>query len=193
MKKCILLLFSCFALLSAVAQKHIYDVVLFGNKIGQTVVERIDKGNGEVQYKLNSSSEVTILFNKKTSAMVFDVLYKDGKLMNSYVKNVKDGVTEIINILWQETQYVIKKGVDTMKLAQAVNFSAIQLYFTEPVGMTRIFSERIGNYCSFKNTAPGVYECKLDNGVNNIYKYRNGVLYELEMSKGASVYMRLVR
>ncbi len=192
-KNLMLLGFMCIALLPAAAQKHIYDVILFGNKIGQTVVERIDKGNGEVQYKLNSSSEVTILFNKKTSAMVFDVLYKDGKLMNSYVKNVKDGVTEIVNILWQETKYVIRKGVETMQLTQAVNFSAVQLYFTEPVGMTRIFSERLGNYCAFKNTAPGVYECKLDNGVNNIYKYRNGVLYELEMSKGASVYMRLVR
>ena len=28
---------------------------------------------------------------------------------------------------------------------------------------------------------------------NHIYKYKNGILYELEMSKGASVFMKLVK
>lgn len=182
-----------FITICASAQKHTYEVELFGKKIGETHIERIDKGNGEVQYKLNSSSEVNVLFTHKTSLMVFDITYKDGKLISSYCKNVKDGVTEIVTIAWNGTKYMIKKGEEALQLAQPLDFSAIHLYWTEPKGKPRIFSERLGEFCDFIKTAEGVYQCKMANGVTNIYRYRNGVLYELEMSKGASVFMKLVR
>lgn len=184
--------FLMFALFAA-AQKHSYSIELFGKKIGQTIVERIDKGNGEVNYKLNSSSEANILFTKKTSALTFDILYKDGKYVSSYCKNMKDGVVEIVTIAWNGTKYMIKKGEEAFNLNQQLDFSAIQLYFSEPVNHSKIFSERIGEFCSFKKTGEGEYVCKLENGVTNIYRYKNGKLYELEMSKGASVFMKLIQ
>ena len=130
-------------------------------------------------------------FTHKTSFMNFDVVYKDGKLLSSYCKNVKDGITEIVTVGWEGTRYIIKKGEEVLQLNQLVDFSAIQLYFNEPKGKGKIFSERLGQFCSFIKTAEGEYECKLANGVSNIYRYKNGVLYELEMSKGASVFMKL--
>jgi hypothetical protein len=182
------LLFSTLA-----AQKHVYDVELFGKKIGSTTIEKIDRGKGEIQYKLQSTSEVNILFTHKTSQMVFDVLYKDGKLISSYCKNVKDDVTEVVTLTWEGTRYLIKKGEEILQFNQLLDFSAIQLYFIEPIGKTKIFSERLGQFCDFIKKSEGVYECKMANGVINIYRYKNGMLYELEMSKGASVFMKLVR
>ena len=192
MKHLGLLSFLFFALAIS-AQKHTYDVELFGKKIGTTVVERIDKGNGEVEFRLNSNSAVSIFFTKKTSVVNYDVVYKNGKLFSSYCKNVKDDVTEIVTVLWDGVKYVIKKGEEVMVVNQPIDFSSIHLYFIEPKGRDKIFSERIGKICLFNTLSTGVYKCKLDNGVENIYRYRNGVLYELEMSKGASVFMRLVQ
>jgi hypothetical protein len=191
MNKLLLPVFFMFSLVLS-AQKRSYDVELFGKKIGQTTVERIDKGNGVVQFKLSSSSDVNILFTHKTSVMVFDITYKDGKLFSSYCKNVKDDVTEIVTLTWENTKYVIKKGEEVLQLNQRVDYSAIQLYFSEPIGRTKIFSERLGEFCNFVKKSEGVYECKMANGVTNIYRYRNGILYELEMSKGASVFMKFV-
>jgi hypothetical protein len=191
--KHIALIFLFTVSLSLSAQKHFYDVELFGKKIGTTVVERIDKGNDEVEYKLNSNSEVSILFTKKTSVMVMDVVYKNGQLFSSYVKNVKDDVTEVVTIIWDGAKYVIKKGEETFTQNQPVNFSNVLLYFSEPKGRTVVFSERLGQFCHFTFPGPAIYECKLNNGVDNIYRYRAGVLYELEMSKGASVFMRFVK
>ncbi len=185
----LLLIFS----LALHAQKHIYDVELFGKKIGSTVVERIDKGNGEIEYKLSSNSQVNILFTKKTSTMNMDVNYKNGQLISSYVKNVKDDVTEVATVIWDGAKYVIKKGEETLVLKQAVDFSNILLYYFEPKGRLSIFSERLGRLWAFTPLGNGVYECKLDNGVDNIYRYKNGLLVELEMSKGASVFMKLVK
>jgi hypothetical protein len=172
------------------AQKLVYDIFLFGNKIGQTIVERHDNGNGIVKYTLNSKSEANVIFTRKTSEMNFDITYQNGQLFSAYTQNIKDGVTEISKIIWQGTRYLIQKGAEMLQLDKPIDFSAIQLYFAEPKGRTIIFSERLGEYCTFKQLSPGVYECKLSNGVTNIYRYKNGALYELEMSKGASVYLR---
>ena len=175
------------------AQKHVYDVELFGKKIGTTIVERIDKGNGEVEYKLNSNSEVNILFTKKTSSVITDVTYKNGQMISSYVKNVKDDVTEIVTIIWDGAKYIIKKGQETLQMKKTVDFSNMMLYFIEPKGRLTIFSERLARFWDFTPKGDGVYECKLDTGVDNIYRYKNGLLVEIEMSKGASVFMRLVK
>jgi hypothetical protein len=174
------------------AQTRVYDVVLWGDKIGTSTIQRIDNGNGEVRYKLNSESEVKNLFVHRTSLMQYEVVYRSGKLFSAYVKDVKNDETTITTIQWDGVKYVIKKGEETVQISNTIDFSAIQLYFTEPAGKPKIFSERLGAYCDFTKEGQGEYLCEV-NGVDNTYRYRNGVLYELEMSKGASVYMRLVQ
>lgn len=193
MKTTFLFFFFSLSIYSAFADKLTYDVILFGKSIGQTTVERIDKGNGEVRYKLINNSEVTILLTKKSSQMHYEIVYKDGKLVSSYAKNVKDGVTEIVNTLWDGAKYVIKKGAETFNLAQPLDYSSILLYFSEPIDRPKIFSERMGQLTTFIKIGTGVYECKTANGVTNTYRYKNGKLIEIEMSKGASVFMRLVQ
>ncbi len=175
------------------AQKYVYEIELFGMKIGTSTIERIDEGNGEVHFKLNSSSAVSTLFINKSSLMNFDIVYKNGKLYSANCKEVKDDLTFITTVLWDGMKYLIQKGSENFQLDQLIDYSAIQLYFIEPVGKTKIFSERLGIFCDFLKEKDGVYSCKLDNGVDNTYRYKNGVLYELEMSKGASVFMRLVQ
>lgn len=192
MKKLMLPVLFLFALTLS-AQKHVFVVELFGKKIGQTIVERIDKGKGEIEFKLHSVSDVNIFFTHKSQNLVFDVVYRDGKLFSSYCKNIKDDVTEVVTMTWEGTRYIIKKGEEVLQLAQLIDFSAVQLYYVEPKGRPRIFSERVGEFCNFIKKSEGVYECKMANGVTNIYRYKNGALYELEMSKGASVFMKLVQ
>jgi len=181
--------------LTGITQAEIltYDVILFGKSIGRTTVERTEKNNGEIHYRLVNNSEVTILLTKKSSHMQYDIVYKDGKLLSSYAKNVKDGITEIVTTIWDGAKYIIKKGEETLQLAQQIDFSSISLYFYEPINRTKIFSERMGQLTVFTKTGTGVYECKTANGVTNIYRYQNGKLVEIEMSKGASVFMRLVQ
>ena len=184
-----LLLLSIF---SAAAEKLTYDVILFGKSIGRTTIERIDKGNGEIHYKLINNSEVNIFLTKKSSQMHYEIVYKEGTLFSSYAKNVKDGITEVVTTAWDGTKYIIKKGAETLQYVHQIEFSSISLYFNEPINRTRVFSERMGQLTTFVKTGSGTYECKTSNGVTNIYRYQNGKLMEIEMSKGASVFMRLI-
>jgi len=53
---------------------------------------------------------------------VMDVVYKNGQLFSSYVKNVKDDVTEVVTIIWDGAKYVIKKGEETFILSKGYLF-----------------------------------------------------------------------
>ena len=88
----------------------VYDVILFGKKIGSTVVEKTIDNNGDTHYKLTSSSEANVLFTKKASSMNLLITYSENKLKSSYVKNVKDGVTGIVTVAYKETKYRVSKG-----------------------------------------------------------------------------------
>jgi hypothetical protein len=171
----------------------VYEVELFGKQIGTAVIERIDKGNGETEYIMNSNTHVNLLFTSKYSVLHFDVVYKDGKLISSYYKNVKDDMTEIASVAYDGVKYIIHRGQDVFTLNQAIDFSVAMLYFTEPLGHSRIFSERLGKFINLNNISKDVYQSVQDNGVTNLYRYSNGILYEIEISKGASVLMKLVQ
>lgn len=156
-------------------------------------MERIEKQGEIVEYNLESRSEMNIFFSRKTSYTHYHVVYKNGQLFSSYYKDVKDGVTEIVSLLWDGSKYVIRKGEEILEFAEPVQFSAMSLYFVEPKHTDRFFSERLARFFRFHKKPAGIYECQLEKGVNASYFYKNGLLEELQMSKGVSVVMKLVR
>lgn len=187
------LLLLLFVYIHTQAQKRVYDVFLLGKKIGKTEVERIEKEDETIEYKLESRSEMNIFFSRKTSYTHYDVVYKKGQLISSYYKDVKDEVTEIVSILWDGSKYVIRKREEVLEMAEPVHFSAMSLYFHEPKQLERFFSERLSRFFRIGKKAEGTYECQLEKGVSATYHYRNGQLDELQMTKGVSVMMKLVR
>lgn len=187
------ILFLLFLNLTVFSQRRTYDVMLLGKKIGYNTVERVDKGNGTVEYDLTSYTSANIFFAKKTSYLEYRVVYKDGKLFSSYCKSIKDEETEITSIQWDGTKYQIHKDGDEWQQTEPVDYSALMMYFVEPKGRKGFFSERLGRTIEFTRTGGGEYDCRLDNGVLNIYRYTNGVLTELDLSKGIDVVMKLVQ
>jgi len=172
------------------AQKRSFDIVLLGSVIGETVVVKIEDGKGNCDYKLKSTSRAKILFTERSSNMDFDVRYLSGKLYTSLCKVVNNGTLAITEIAKDAQGYLIKKEAEVLRIAQPITFSSMELYFSEPVSQKQVFSERMGVFASFTKTAPGEYMNKI-NDVTNIYRYRNGALYEVEIRKPlGSVYLR---
>ena len=63
---------------SSFCQRLKYDVFLFGNKIGETIVERRDSAGHKI-YTLRSNTDAKVLFVEKKSIMSTYVLYdKEG-------------------------------------------------------------------------------------------------------------------
>jgi hypothetical protein len=177
---------------SIVAQNQSFDIFLFGKKIGTMTIEKTNSMNGVSTYKLRSKSEATVLFTKKKNELEFDVVYKDGFLFSSYSKNtVNDEVENYASASWDGAKYVCQNEQKKFTVGEKALYSVVMLYFKEPVGVTRIFSERIGDFADLKNVSPGVYEFKMPNGDKNIYHFENGKIKEVEMKKSiGTAYMR---
>jgi len=172
------------------AQKRSFDIVLLGNVIGQTVVVKTEDGNGNCDYKLRSNSTAKILLTERISSIDFDVKYLSGKLCTSLCKVITNGTVAITEIMKDAQGYMIKKEAEVLRVTQPITYSSMELYFSEPVSQKQVFSERMGVFASFTKIAPGEYMNKMKD-VTNIYRYRNGALYEIEIRKPlGSVYLR---
>lgn len=176
------------------AQTRKYDVILSDDKIGELTVTRTIKG-AFTTYKLESKSEAKVLFTTKKNYVLMDVTYKDGKLVSSYCKNeLNDEVDNYASISWDGSKYNITNEKGKLTYPSAVTFSVISLYFGEPKGISKLFTERIGEAYPLTDLGSGRYEYKIPNGDKNVYVYRNGELVETERKTIiGTVYVKLVK
>jgi hypothetical protein len=184
-----LLLLISFATFS---QKLAFDIFLFGNKIGQTVVEKTIKNDSIINYTLNSASEAKIFFVTRKIELHYDIYYKRNQLVSSFSKSIRNDDLHVTNIRWQGNKYAIDREDGSFNVNSIVNCTTVRLFFEEPCDSRRIFSERMGEFRDIKKTGAGVYEAEMQDGLTYYYRYKNGKLIELEMRKGllGSAYLR---
>ena len=185
-----LLLFLWFGFSSA--QKLTYDIFLFGNKIGQSVIEKNVKSDSITTYTLQSNSEAHIFFTTRKIALHYDIVYKRNQLYSSYSKNTRNDEVHVTTIQYENTTYIMKREDGAFCIKPFVDCSTVKLFFAEPCNPKQIFSERLGEYRAIKKTGEGTYEAEMKEGLTYTYHYKNGKLIELEMRKGllGSVYLR---
>eukprot|EP01034_Spumella_vulgaris_P002539 gene2539-3302_t len=141
------------------AQTRKYNVILSDDKIGELTVTRTIKG-AFTTYKLESKSEAKVLFTTKKNYVLMDVTYKDGKLISSYCKNeINDEVDNYASISWDAatSKYNITNEKGKLTYASPVTFSVISLYFGEPKGISKLFTERIGEAYPLTDLGSGRY------------------------------------
>jgi hypothetical protein len=176
----------------AFTQKLAFDVILFGNKIGQTVVEQTNKGDTTIVYELNSNSEAHILFTTHKVTLHYELMFKRGQLISAYSKGNSNGKVDVTTINWQGTRYFMKRSDGNFNVNVPVYCSTTMLFFNEPCDGARVFSERMGEFRTIKKVEPGVYKADMQDGLTYYYRYTAGRLTELEMRRGilGSAYLR---
>lgn len=174
------------------AQKLQYDVILMGKKIGEMSLSKSYGEHGE-RYIMNSESSAKVLFVKQDSKVNFDVLYKGGSMIKSlYVSEKKDD-NIITKVNKENNLYKVSYNNQASHVKENIVFSSILLYFKEPIGINRVFVERIGDFLPLKKTAPGEYEYLQPDGTRSIFRYSQGKLKEIELKRSmGSVYIRPV-
>lgn len=172
------------------AEQMSFDILLMNKKIGTTLITRLTENGGE-RYKLFSESTAKVMFVKQQSEIIFDVFFKGGHMLHSLYRMQKDDEQLETTVKKVASAYQVVIGQESRSFSAPVMISSVQLYFREPVGISKVFVERLGDFIALKKTAEGVYEYLLPDGIRNIYRYKNGMLYELEIKKGmGSVFMR---
>lgn len=175
-------------------QKLKFDVYLFSNKIGETIVERRDSA-GQKRYTLRSHTDVKVLFVEKKSVMSTNVFFdKDGKLLSCAFQNIKnDERIFTTSVRDGTTRFFVNKDGEKTVVPAPITYSSIMLYFFEPPDMQRVYSERVGEFFQMVRQPDGTYLASLD-GHFASYTYRAGKLVELEMKSSlGSIIMKRVQ
>lgn len=192
MRAIVLILLSLSLSSTAFAQIFKYEGILMNKKIGEMNVIKTNS-EGSDRYILNSESIAKILFVKQSAKVSFDVLYNKGALVKSLYVSEKEDENIITKIHKESDLYKINSNNILFNFKGNIEFSSIMLYFKEPIGVTKVFVERIGKFVALTKTAASQYEYLQPDGTTCIFRYQAGLLKELEIKRGmGSVFIRKV-
>ena len=155
-----------------VAQQLKYDVILLGDKVGETIIDVKDSA-GYKHYTLRNTTDVKMLFWHKKSWMATDVVYAQTTNRSGQLLIEKDGTRTSLN--------------------SVVSYSTLPMFYSEPTNIKTVYSERLGEFFDLKKEGNGKYSAHTSSN-NAVYTYANGKLAVLEMkSTLGSITMKLAK
>ncbi|HNP17232.1 MAG TPA: hypothetical protein PKL31_02255 [Fulvivirga sp.] len=162
-------------------QKSTYTITAAGKEIGHISTVLVKSGNTET-YKVVSEVNFKVLwnhYNRKTDNLA---IFENGILQKSHSgiymdHELEDSASMVLNNnKYSCFRYPDKTTIFSDSLLQ---FTSVKLYYTEPIGYEKIYSERFLDYCRVEKLGNHKYKIFLPNGKQNIYTYVDGILTEV--------------
>ena len=143
-----------------------FAIEIAGIRVGTVTAVREEKpGNRSV---ITTVSDVNIHLLVYTVKVYYKAIsqFTGSKLMGSYVDAHTNRGNYMARTDWKQDHYDVVahqyKYDHTATIREAIDFTLLGLYFTEPVGRTRIYSEYFGDFFSVEKTGPSQYRTLLD-------------------------------
>lgn len=181
MKQLLLLIFTSINYLLAAGQTVNMDVLMGVKNIGSITAQKKVTGK-TVNAALSSKVSVSFLIKVNVDQTIISE-YKDGKLMKADMIRISNISSENKKtaIIWNGSEYDIKKDTLTFIHKEPVTFCVLDLYFTEPVGLTKVFGESGGTYMPIKSLGEHRYALQLTESKSDIFVYSSeGKLLQME-------------
>lgn len=154
-------------------------VLLRDEKVGLLDVRRnIQKSSTE--YKLESLIEVDKIINMRVEYRL-TAKFTDGALVHS---NTWQRSNQKININTttqkQGDHYLVEKLNKTSTVTEPIDYNLCTLYFQEPVGRKKLWSDSYGQFVKIRPAGIHRYELLLPDGKKNYYTYNYGICTSVE-------------
>ncbi len=158
-----------------------FNVLLFGDKIGDMNVSREDKGEGTVLYVLETKSKAKVLWIDKENFTRYEVTYKNGKLVTSTHKEIENGkLKHWTNVRWDGSKYLVESYRGNRTFTEAPVYSIANIYFDDITNVKKIFYEAEADFSPMQHPEPNTWEFKSSDGNRNIYHFENGKIKDME-------------
>lgn len=176
MKALVFFLF-VFSLNSGLAKTSVFTILnADGEAIGSlkasmTTENGVDILSVESRVTVNKFFDISVSYDLKS-------VFKSGKLINNNITTYfKNKVRDKISTKKTESGYVYQKNEDIKQISD-FEFCESMLYFNEPVGINKIYSEINGNFkpTVFVENEQSYALTNPDNHNVNKYFYQNGIL-----------------
>ncbi|RRB02915.1 hypothetical protein EHT25_16650 [Larkinella rosea] len=168
----------CFC--QTVTQK--YNIEVAGFRIGTMAVAQITSPNSVVYDQV---SDVECWFFGKVKVLYKTVSRFDPatrQLLHSDIDALSNHGNYQSDIIWQKDHYDINvrqyKYERKATESQPIDFTAMRLYYEEPIGRTRVFAEYFGDYATIEPTKKGSYRVRVADREDE-YFYEKGKLIKI--------------
>jgi len=170
---------------SSSAQELYYTVDMRGKEIGKIKAIITQTPNSKT-FTVLSEVNFKVLWKKYQRISNNYVVYENDNLVEIfagvYINNdLEDSVTLTHD---GETYYSYRHPDESLPITDpSVNFASIELYFSEPVGIEKIYSEQHLTYCPLEKYDSHKYKLLLPNGDFNTYTYEDSQLVEVVVDR----------
>lgn len=184
-KLLMLLLFglSCLTL-SSQSSTLKYRILHKGKVMGSLETTRV-KTNDSVRYNSYVDIEyhllATIRIQHQNSTVYLNDILWHSKVLSEVGKKGKN----ISEVKKTKEGYVYTKNSDKpISINQSISFSVERLFFDEPIGLSKVFSEEKGEFHKIETSGTHQYTKTAPNGHKSVYHYKNGILVKTEIDAG---------
>ena len=160
-----------------------FEVIYNGSSIGSLEASKIMKSpRSTINLKSNTDAKVLIISVHVESEVNLtkykDVLFKGIGYCHAN-RGSKDVLTKVTKM---KSHYykMVKNGKRTNIKVSEIKYCVADLYFTEPKGITSIFSNTEGDFLPITPQENNAYKLSLPNGRSSTYYYTNGLLTHVE-------------
>lgn len=167
---------------SVPAETHHYAIEVAGIRVGTMTAVRQPQANNRTTYTLISDVKVSMLVY--TVKIYYKVInqFEGKKLVLSTVDATTNRGNYASRTEWKGDHYAItanqyKYKHETIE-RNPIDFAISSLYFSEPVGRSKIYAEYFGDYFTVSRTPAGAYRALLDDREDE-YLYENGKLVKV--------------
>ena len=182
----LILAFSSLNAQASVEKKLIYKVLVSDEQKGNLDAQLIQENEKDFSIRLITTFEVLFLRIKSD----IQLRYENGTLVSAETSKHINGVRTEHTLVTNHygTYKITGSDIDDLTLSVPVTFSVGRLYHFEPVGHSKMLSERLGKEVEIRTIGKHAYELRQPDGDRNYFFYKNGICNEMQTRmKGKAV------
>lgn len=158
-----------------------YKICQGGDEIGWLSIYKNMDGN-KLTITLTSEIKTRVIFTIAVSTKESSS-FRNGQLLHSSVFRKTNGHTKINKqtALNGEVYEVVKNGQSAKLPFSYIGKNLLSLYFQEPVGISKVYSDNHERFLNIAKTDEGAYKVKFPDGNSNIFYYSAGACTKIKI------------
>lgn len=161
----------------------IYDLFVDEEVIGSMEVIQTINADSSINYSSKSNVDYKLLFSFNIKFLYQSELDQKGNYLSSRFTYFLNGSIKESNWVRKvNSEYYVYENNEVIKIIKnEINFTAIELYFNEPLNEKKLFSERFIEMFEIEKASDHSYDIEFPGGNLHRYFYKNGVCQRISI------------
>jgi hypothetical protein len=158
-----------------------WDIMLFGDKIGNMSIEHQTGPGGVETFVLNSYTRARILWMDKEVTSHVEVVINNGKVISTVYKEVENGKVERwYNVTWNGNGYNADGYKGKKTINQIIPCTVVAAYFKDLNKLNKVFDEAEAEFVDLQHPEPDQWEFKSGTRGKSVFHAPNGHIQNTE-------------